>query len=79
MLPKNDSKIEIIEKLREYNNKTSRVRLDFFRSKFFLLNDLIKILINDPYVTNDDRKFLNQILHESHILENKVKSNYIIE
>jgi glycosyltransferase involved in cell wall biosynthesis len=79
LLPKNDSKIEIIEKLREYNNKTSRVRLDFFRSKFYLLNDLIKILINDPYVTNDDRKFLNQILNESHILENKVKSNYIIE
>ena len=78
MLPKNDSKIGIIEKLREYNNKTSRVRLDFFRSKFFLLNDLINILINDPYVANNDKIFLNRILNESHILENKVKSNYTI-
>ena len=79
LLPKNDSKIEIIENLREYNKEKSIVGLNCFRSKFFLLNDLINILINDPYVTNNDKIFLNQILNESHILENKVKSNYIIE
>jgi hypothetical protein len=37
LLPKNDSKIGIIEKLREYNKETSKVRLNIFRSKFFYL------------------------------------------
>jgi hypothetical protein len=78
LLPKKDSKVKIIEQLREYNTETSKIRLNFFRSKFYLLNDLIKTLINDPYVTNNDKIFLNQILNESHISENKIKSNYTI-
>jgi len=78
LLPKNDSKIEVINKLHEYNSEANEIRLNFFRSKFYILNDLINILIEDPYVENNDKIFLNQLLNQSHILENKVKSNYTI-
>ena len=78
LLPKNDSKIEIIKKLSEFRSEKSQIKLSFLRSKFYILNDLINILINDPYVSNNDKIFLNQLLNESHIQENKIKSNYTI-
>ena len=71
-------KKNVINKLHEYNSEANEIRLSFFRSKFYILNDLINILIEDPYVENNDEIFLNQLLNESHILENKVKSNYTI-
>jgi len=71
-------KKNVINKLHEYNSEANEIRLSFFRSKFYILNDLINILIEDPYVENNDKIFLNQLLNESHILENKIKSNYTI-
>ena len=78
LLPKKDNKTIIIEELQNYNKEKSSLRLNFFRSKFYILNDLINILIKDPYVADKDKIFLKQILNESHILENKIKSNYTI-
>ena len=60
-LPKNDSKKQIIQKLHEYKDGKSEYRLNFFKSKFYLLNDLINILLNDPYVEKDDKIFLNKL------------------
>ena len=65
LLPKNSNKKEIIQKLHKYNSEESKIRLNFFRTKFYLLNDLINILIEDPYVTNNDKIFLNQIDRKS--------------
>ena len=73
-LPKNDSKKQIIQKLHEYKDGKSEYQLNFFKSKFYLINDLINILLKDSYVEKDDKIFLNKLLNESYTRENKIKS-----
>ena len=76
-LPKNDNKTEVINKLYEYNDENSKIKLRYFRSRFYLLNDLINILIKDPYVADNDKIFLSKLLNESYNRENQLKvSNY---
>ena len=64
-LPKDNDKKNIIQKLKQYNDGNSKYKLSYFRSRFYILNDLLKILIEDPYVLNDDKIFLNKLLNES--------------
>ena len=71
-LPKNNNKEKIISKLKEYNDKKSTFRLNFFRTKFYLLNDLLNILIEDPFVSKDNKIFLNKLLNESKALEKEI-------
>jgi glycosyltransferase involved in cell wall biosynthesis len=65
MLPKTDKKYKIIKALKEYNKSSSKIKLSFIKSKFFILNDLLSILIGDPYVSKKDKIFLNKLLNES--------------
>ena len=68
-LPKNDTKSEIIKQLERYNNTNNEIQLRFIRSEFHILNDLLNILIEDPYVKNEKKEFLKQLLNESKMRE----------
>ena len=61
LLPKNDDKKSIILKLYDYNNSES-INLKFFKTKFYILDDLIIKLINDPFVFIDEKKKLKTLL-----------------
>ena len=45
MLPKNNNKNKIINKLKQYNNNIFGTQLKFLKSKFYILNDLLSIFI----------------------------------
>jgi len=64
-LPKNDNKKIIINKLRKYNNKKSVINLNNFLSKFYILDNIILILLKDPFVSINDKVFLRQLLNDS--------------
>jgi hypothetical protein len=75
MLPKTDKKYKIIKALKEYNKSSSKIKLSFIKSKFFILNDLLNILIGDPYVRDKDKIFLNNLLIESKKREKEMPIN----
>ena len=62
MLPKDDNKGSIIKVLKKYNDDKSNPKLSYLKSNFYLIYNLINILIEDPYVSNTDKIFLNEIL-----------------
>ena len=62
LLPKNDDKMSIITKLYKYNNITNGINLNFFKTKYYILNDLIYKLINDPFVLTEEKIKLKSIL-----------------
>ena len=70
-LPKEDNKSEIINTLKIYNTTTTQFQLNYIKSNFYILNDLIIVLINDPYVKKDDKIFLEKLLEESKNRERK--------
>ena len=76
-LPKDNNKEKIISKLKEYNDKTSKFKLNFLRTRFYLLNDLLNILIEDPFVSKNNKIFLNKLLNESKALEKEIQSQKI--
>ena len=63
ILPVNDKKTQIINKLKQYNKRTGSIKLSFLKSEFFILTNLINILIKDPYVSNKDKNYLNKLLN----------------
>ena len=64
-MPKSTSKI--ISKLKKYNNNKYKINLSHFRTNFYILNDLLVLLINDPNVSFHDKIFLNKLLYDSKI------------
>ena len=72
-LPKNDTKIKIIEKLKKYNKKESKFHLSDLNSDFYILNNLLTLLINDTYVEKKEKKFLKDLLKESNMREKKTR------
>ena len=64
MLPKEDNKKSIIKTLEKYNLETEPLQLSFLKTKFYVLDDLLNLLIQDPYVENDDKVFLNKLLQQ---------------
>ena len=46
-LPKEDNKEAIISKLKEYDNENSKFQLKFFRKRFYLLHDLLNMLMRE--------------------------------
>ena len=69
LLPKNDNKHSIIKVLKKYDSGKSNTKLSFFKSKFYLLYNLLNILIADPYVSNRDKYFLNELLIKTKKIE----------
>jgi hypothetical protein len=74
LLPKKDSKKKIIKSLHKYNNFTSKINLSYFKSKFYILDNLLKMLIKDPYVSHNDKNFLHNLLINSLKRQNKEKN-----
>jgi glycosyltransferase involved in cell wall biosynthesis len=77
-LPRNSNKKKIIKKLYEYSSEKKKYKLSYFKSRFYLLNNLIKILLEDPYIEKDDKIFLKKILNESLIREGNIKTKKFI-
>ena len=65
-IPKDDNKKVIIDKLKGMNNnRIGKKSLNRFRTKFYILDNLVKRLLNDPYVTKEDKIELIKILQDS--------------
>jgi glycosyltransferase involved in cell wall biosynthesis len=65
-LPEDDKKKIIIDELiRMNNNKIGKRSLSRFRTKFYILDNLVKGLLNDTYVTQEDKIELIKILQDS--------------
>ena len=66
MLPENNNKKIIIKKLQEYNstNSTTTLHLRYLKTEFHTLYNLLNLLIEDSYVSKDDKIFLNKLLIE---------------
>ena len=66
LLPKNDNKKKIIDILRNYikpDNLFNNIplRLDYLLSNFPIYDYLLISLYNDPYVSKNDKKFVNEL------------------
>jgi len=67
LLPKEDDKKNIIEQLNYLDANNGKVALRNFRTKFYILDNLIKNLIKDPYVKEESKISLRNILNNSYI------------
>ena len=64
LLPKRSRKKYIINRLK-FLNETSDHNLNMFKTKFFILNNLLKLLIKDRFVSINDKIFVYKLLKES--------------
>ena len=65
ILPKNDDKYRVVNVLERINNNIFFIKFDFFRTKFYILDDLLKMLMHDPFVSNKNKTFVHKLLGES--------------
>lgn len=72
-LPNDNDKKSIINELHRYNDTNNKINLSFFKTKFYILDDLLNLLIKDPYVCNEDKKFINLLLIDSQKRQEKIK------
>ena len=68
MLSKNDNKSTIIQTLKNFNSLNNTymgvfVNLSYLKGKFEIYEHLLNLLINDPFVLTEDKKFVNQLLN----------------
>ena len=75
MLPKNNNKKSIINAIKNYDNYKNKISLKFLKSKFYILYNLINILIEDHYVSNEEKLLLNEILQKYQKKEKSIKAN----
>ena len=75
LFAKNDSKKTIINSLHRYNNLNSKINLSHFKTKFYILDNLLKNLIKDPFVSMKDKNFLHKLLIDS-IKRQNMKKKY---
>ena len=71
-----NSTAQIISKLKEYNSSKSLLQLSYFRSKFYILDDLLMDLINDTNVSLNDKIFLNQLLQDSKMRQKNITNTF---
>ena len=62
----------IISTLKRYNSPISTIKLSYLKSKFYILDDLLTILINDTNVSLNDKIFLNQLLQDSKMRQKNI-------
>ena len=84
LLPKNDTKKSIVNTLKKFNKKNNKyyeykISLYYLKSRFGIYENLLSLLINDPFVKNEDKPFIKK-LYEKEInkgkkLLNKVSQN----
>ena len=64
LLPINNNKKSVIEQIYNYNT-SNNMNLNYFKTNFNILDDILLKLINDPSVLNEDKVKLKLILIES--------------
>ena len=69
LMPNSSSRI--ISKLKHYNSPKSKLKLSYFKSKFYILDDLLSLLINDNNVSLNDKNFLKNLLKDSKVRQKK--------
>ena len=74
-LPKINNKKHIFNSLNRLNNTKYKVNLNCLITKNYILDDLLILLIKDPYVRNKDKIFAIQLLLESKKRQNNIKNN----
>ena len=74
-LPKNDTKKKITNKLKEYDQQMGQTNLGFLKTNFDILYNLLNLLIEDPYISDDDKAFLNKIFNEAKEREKIIRNN----
>ena len=57
----------INKKNNKYNGE--KINLSFLRNQFPIYTHLLNLLINDPFVSDDDKIFLNYLLDQSKLLK----------
>ena len=65
-LPENDNKRKIIKLLKKYDNKYHSIKLSFLKSNFYMLYNLIYMLLKDSYVSKSNKIFLQKLLIKYH-------------
>jgi hypothetical protein len=68
LLPKEDNKKKIINTLKIYSQRDNTfcklpMSLVFLNSKFYILDRLLSLLLSDPYVSEDDKKIVKELLN----------------
>ena len=71
---KRSKKTYIINRLR-FHNETLDHNLNMFKTKFFILNNLLKLLIKDRFVSIKDKIFVYKLLKESLKREKDITKN----
>jgi hypothetical protein len=66
LLPKNDSKKQIVDILRSYNDPNNKffllpMTLKYLRSDFPIFNRLLSLLIKDKFVSKEDKLFVKEL------------------
>lgn len=66
LLPKEDNKASVIKSLREFNRVNNKyfgilINLNYLNKKFIPYENLLKALIEDPFVSKEDKEFLNKL------------------
>jgi len=69
LMPNSSSRI--ISKLKQYNSPKSKLKLSYFKSKFYILDDLLSLLINDNNISLNDKNFLKNLLKDSKVRQKK--------
>ena len=69
LLPKEDNKKMIIKQIYKFNRKTNKylgtkINLNFIKNNFKIFVYLLKLLINDPFITKKDKNFIKNILYK---------------
>ena len=70
-----DNKTYIVQKLRDYERGFKNIKLRDIKSDFNIINDLLKVLIKDPSLTNDDVNYCEKLLNESIFREKELNKN----
>lgn len=69
MLPVEDNKKSVINNLRQFNSTNNRyfgvpVNLNYLNKKYIPYENLLNSLINDTFLLNEDKIFVNNLYNE---------------
>jgi glycosyltransferase involved in cell wall biosynthesis len=77
LLPKNDNKKKIVDNLRKYNDPNNKfvilpMTLNYLQSDFPIFNHLLSLLINDEFVSKEDKIFVKELYKNTTIKFSKM-------
>ena len=70
-----DNKTKIIKQLKKFCKNKSKIKIKYLKSKFYILTNLVEALIEDRYISNKDKVFLNRLLKKGKVLEENINKN----